>query len=209
MGSPRKAAEVEEIVARIRKKMKPWGITVSYLAEQLAVSRQYAWQIVHYRTFLSGKRAREIESAIDRIIAQRTHITTFGRRLRAARISAGYTLKEVAGMIGYSWVGVERWEKDLCLPKPGVLWHLANLYGAGAEWIEESGAVPSMAHLQPGGGRVFMSLRQGAREELAQALQTGLASHGQGGSHIHEQGKADFTLLTMAGRKRAKRHVSA
>jgi transcriptional regulator with XRE-family HTH domain len=209
MGPPRKAAEVEEIVARIRKKMKPWGITVSYLAEQLAVSRQYAWQIVHYRTFLSGQRAREIENAVDRIIAQRTHITTFGRRLRAARISAGYTLKEVAGMIGYSWVGVERWEKDLCLPKPGVLWHLANLYGAGAGWVEESGAIPSMAHLQPGGGRVFMSFRQGAHEELARALQTGPALFGPGGSHFHQHGKADTTPLGAAAGKRAKRHVNA
>jgi transcriptional regulator with XRE-family HTH domain len=144
MGSPRKATEVEEIVARIRNKMKPWGITVSYLAEQLAVSRQYAWQIINDQTFLSDHRAREIESVIDGIIAQRRHITTFGRRLRAARISAGYTLKEVAGLIGYSWVGVERWEKDLCLPKPGVLLHLANLYGAGADRVLESGAVPSI-----------------------------------------------------------------
>jgi transcriptional regulator with XRE-family HTH domain len=142
MGSPRKVAEVEEIVARIRNKMKPWGITVSYLAEQLAVSRQYAWQIVNYQTFLSDHRAREIESVIDGIIAHRRHINTFGRRLRAARISAGYTLKEVAVLIGYSWVGVERWEKDLCLPKPGVLWHLASLYGAGADRVRESGAVP-------------------------------------------------------------------
>jgi hypothetical protein len=38
-------------------------------------------------------------------------------------------------MIGYSWVGVERWEKDVCLPKPGVLWHLFTLYGAREELL--------------------------------------------------------------------------
>ena len=37
----------------------------------------------------------------------------------------------VAGLIGYSWGGVERWEKDQCVPKPGGLWHLFSLYGIG------------------------------------------------------------------------------
>lgn len=201
MGSPRKTADVEDIVVRIRKKMKPWGITVAYLAEQLAVSRQYAWQIVHYRTSLSGKRACEIESVVDTIIAQRRHITTLGRRLRAARISAGYTLKEVAEMIGYSWVGVERWEKDKCLPKPGVLWHLASLYEAGADWIRESGPVPSMAHRSPGSGKGVMVPRQGVHEDLAHALQAGLAVIEPGG-RIHEQGNSTISRLATR-RKRA------
>jgi len=191
MASFRKAADVEEIVARIRKKMRPWGITVSYLAEQLAVSRQYAWQIVNYRTFLSGQKASEIESVVDSIIDQRRHITTLGRRLRAARISAGYTLKEVAGMIGYSWVGVERWEKDVCLPKPGVLWHLASIYGARADWIPESGAMQAMTRRQAGGTNVLTLHRQGAHEELAQALRTGHGVLGPG-NRIHEQGGRDI-----------------
>jgi len=129
MPEPRCDGEVARIVDRIRQKMQPWGITIRFLASQLGVSRQYAWQIVHYRTFLSVERALEVERVVDSIIAGKAHITTFGERLRAARISAGFTLKEVAQMIGYSWVGVERWEKDLCLPKPGVLWHLLSLYG--------------------------------------------------------------------------------
>ena len=40
-------------------------------------------------------------------------------------------------MIGYTWVGVERWEKNLCRPKPGVLWHLCSLYCVGEEWFAE------------------------------------------------------------------------
>ncbi|MCK5573987.1 MAG: hypothetical protein KAJ12_14550, partial [Bacteroidetes bacterium] len=36
-------------------------------------------------------------------------------------------------LIGYSWVGVQRWERDQCLPKPGVLWHLLNLYGVAGQ----------------------------------------------------------------------------
>lgn len=117
--------------------MKPWGITVSYLAERLGVSRQYAWQIVHYRTFVSKERVLEIETMIDQIIDQRAHVRTFGDRLRAARISAGLTLKEVGALIGYTWVGVERWEKNQCLPKPGVLWHLCNLYCVGEDWFKD------------------------------------------------------------------------
>jgi hypothetical protein len=124
-----RSAEVEQIVAHVRGRMKQWGVTVSFLANQLDVSRQYAWQATHYRTFLSLDRAREIERAVDMIIAQRRHMQSFGERLRAARLAAGLTLKEAAAMIGYSWVGVERWERNVCLPKPGVLWHLLSIYG--------------------------------------------------------------------------------
>ncbi len=128
MSPLKREREVERIVDRIRQKMQPWGITIRFLSSRLGVSRQYAWQIVHYRTFLSVRRAVEVERVVDSIIAGEAHIATFGQRLRAARVSAGLTLKEVAGMIGYSWVGVERWEKDLCLPKPGVLWQLIIIY---------------------------------------------------------------------------------
>ena len=121
--------EVQEVVTRIAEKMKRWGITVTFLSGQLNVSRQYAWQIVHYRTSLSKERALEIERTVDAIIAQERHVQTFGDRLRAARIAAGMTLKQVAEALGYTWVGVERWEKNLCLPKPGVLMQLMDLYG--------------------------------------------------------------------------------
>lgn len=131
MYSPKNTEEdVQEIARRIRLKMRDWGITATFLAEHLGVSRQYAWQIVHERTFLSRQRAAEIERNLDTIVEQQLHLQTFGDRLRAARVAAGLTLKEVASMIGYSWVGVERWEHNICRPKPGVLWHLLSLYGA-------------------------------------------------------------------------------
>jgi transcriptional regulator with XRE-family HTH domain len=143
--------------------MKPWGITVSFLAEQLGVSRQYAWQFVHYRTLVSRQKALAIEKIVDRIIEEQTHVRTFGDRLRAARISAGLTLKEVAAMIGYTWVGVERWEKNQCLPKPGVLWHLCNLYCVGEEWFKES--FPAKGETRPSSFRYERSM--GVRGELA------------------------------------------
>lgn len=138
MRGMKRSQEVEEVIERIRTKMKPWGITVSYLADQLGVSRQYAWQVVHYQTLVSLDKAREIERRVDGIISEGAHVRTFGDRLRAARISAGLTLKEAAAMIGYTWVGVERWEKNLCVPKPGVLWHLCSLYCVGEDWFAES-----------------------------------------------------------------------
>lgn len=137
--------EAEEVVERIRTKMKQWGITATFLASQLGVSRQYAWQIMHYRTFLSVERALEIEHAVDSIIAQQKHVRTVGDRLRAARIAAGLTLKEVAHAIGYTWVGVERWEKNICRPKPSVLWHLLTLYGVAGEWPGVSSLSPVRA----------------------------------------------------------------
>lgn len=72
---------------------------------------------------------------------------SFGAHLRAARISAGFTLKEIAGLIGYTWVAVQRWEKDVCLPKPGVLLHLRSLYGA--QELLESHSSPALPHHTP------------------------------------------------------------
>lgn len=136
--------EVAETIDRLKARMRASGLTITYVARQLGVSRQYAWQILNYRTHLSVERAREIEQAVEGITAARRHLDSFGKRLRAARISAGLTLKEVASMIGYSWVGVQRWEKDVCRPKPGVLWHLLHLYGPAAESILGAAGAPTL-----------------------------------------------------------------
>jgi transcriptional regulator with XRE-family HTH domain len=172
----RRVPEVDEVVQRIIRKMKPWGITLSYLAESLGVSRQYAWQVIHYRTILSQGKVLEIEKTVDRIIEERAHVRTFGDRLRAARISAGYTLKEVGSMIGYTWVGVERWEKNQCVPKPGVLWHLCNLYCVGEDWFKD--CFPAEGTALTSGFRY--EHRMGIRGELAAmyiAPSTGGAAH--------------------------------
>jgi hypothetical protein len=134
----RRDQKVEEIVKRTVAKMRSWGITVTYLAMQLGVSRQYVWQVVYYQTMVSRRKAEQVEASVDSIIATQKHLQTYGDRLRAARVSAGLTLKQVAEKIGYSWVGVERWEKNVCLPKPGVLWHLRNLYGVDEGWLQPS-----------------------------------------------------------------------
>ena len=130
--------EIEQIIARVRNKMRPWGITITYLAMQLGVSRQYIWQVVYYRTIISRDKALEVEALIDETIAQRRHMKTFGDRLRAGRIAAGLTLKQAAELIGYTWIAVERWERNKCLPKPGVLWHLRSVYGVGEDWLPVS-----------------------------------------------------------------------
>ena len=162
MGSVKRLPEVQQVVERIRKNMRRWGISVSFLARQLDVTRQYAWQIVHYRTPLSVDRALEIEKVIDGIVTRRTHLRTFGDRLRAARVSAGLTLKEAASMIGYTWVGVERWEKNVCRPKPGVLWHLCSVYGIPIVSLAGNGEAPT---LSPSAG-----MHPGIRAELAASL---------------------------------------
>jgi ribosome-binding protein aMBF1 (putative translation factor) len=115
--------------------MRPWAITITDLAMHLAVSRQYVWQILYGKTAVSETRFADIDRAIDEMINVRRVGRTFGERLRSARIAAGFTLKEVAGKIGYSWIAVERWELDSCLPKPGVLWHLRHVYGVGEDWM--------------------------------------------------------------------------
>lgn len=137
--------ETEQIIQRSAEKMKQWGITITYLATQLGVSRQYAWQVIYYRTVVSREKAAMVEGVVDSIVAHQSHVQTFGDRLRAARISQGMTLKEVADKIGYSWVGVERWEKNICLPKPGVLWHLRALYGVDENWFPRAAQQPAAA----------------------------------------------------------------
>jgi transcriptional regulator with XRE-family HTH domain len=135
MSTMHSQTETDQTVDRIRSKMGQWGITLTFLAGELGVSRQYAWQVVHNRIPLSARKAKSVERTVDAIIERQAHLTTFGARLRAARLAAGLTLKQVASMIGYSWVGVERWEKDVCVPKPGVLWHLFSLYGTDQDLI--------------------------------------------------------------------------
>lgn len=170
MSVANRSVEVEAILRRVRQKMRAWGITVSYLARQLGVSRQYGWQVVNYRTVISVDRAVRLEESVEGIIQARRHLATIGQRLRAARVAAGLTLKEVAERIGYSWVGVERWEKDVCLPKPGVLWHLLSLYGADQAVSEAFSQRPAAFVKNFGGGYRTSRLPYGAREELALSL---------------------------------------
>ena len=199
----RRVPEVDEVVQRIVKKMKPWGITLSYLAQNLGVSRQYAWQIIHYRTTLSRDKALDIEKSVDRIIEDRAHVRTFGDRLRAARISAGFTLKEVGSMIGYTWVGVERWEKNQCVPKPGVLWHLCNLYCVGEEWFKE--CFPPEGTVLDRGFHYEHSM--GIRGELA-AMYLAPAS-GAAGHRVTSQPRLDALSFPVPQRRRAKQIPSS
>ena len=139
--------ETRQLIGEIRRTMRPWGITVTFLAMQLGVSRQYIWQVLHRQTFVSPEKLLEIKSVLDQTIENQKHARTFGERLRAARVSAGLTLKQAAEMIGYTWVAVERWEKNICLPKPGVLWHLRSLYGVGEEWLPPEVSQKQIAYL--------------------------------------------------------------
>lgn len=170
MSKSTRSKEAEIVLGRVRRKMKAWGITISYLARQVGVSRQYGWQMVHHSTLVSPNRAAELDRTVDALIQARKHLGTFGQRLRAARVAAGFTLKEVASLIGYSWVGVERWERDVCLPKPGVLWHLISLYGVGQESFASQRIIDMGRPEHTSAGHGGLRLPYGAREELALSL---------------------------------------
>jgi transcriptional regulator with XRE-family HTH domain len=120
-------------VQNISGKMEEWGVSHTFLAGQLGVSRQYVWQVLNQPTALSSAKARVIEEVVDLIIARQMHLRTLGDCLRAARRAAGLTLKEVAARIGYSWVVVQRWEKNVCLPSLEVLLRLCGVYGISFE----------------------------------------------------------------------------
>ena len=122
-------------VESISGKMDEWGVSHTFLAGQLGVSRQYVWQVLNQPTALSPVKARLIEEVVDLIIERQMHLRTLGDRLRAARRAAGLTLKDVASKIGYSWVVIQRWEKNVCLPGIEVLLRLCSVYGVSFEII--------------------------------------------------------------------------
>lgn len=124
----------------LRRRARQWGLTPAVVARRLGVSRQYVWQVLHNSTRITESRLARLEAAVDELIELRRNPRTFGQRLRTARLSAGMTLQETAHLIGYSWVAIERWEKDVCLPKPGVLWHLRQLYMVGENWLPHASA---------------------------------------------------------------------
>ncbi len=122
-------------IAAIRHAMRRSDMTTTQVAMRLGVSRQYVWAILRGRSFVSDAKLDEIERLVHEWTARWEEGVTAGRRMRAARLYAGFTLKEAADLIGYSWVAVERWEKDHCLPKPGVLWHLRYVYSVDRNWL--------------------------------------------------------------------------
>jgi transcriptional regulator with XRE-family HTH domain len=133
------------VVAAVRNisgKMEEWGVSHTFLAGQLGVSRQYVWQVLNQPTALSEERARVIEVVVDAIIERQMHLRTLGDRLRAARRAAGLTIKEVAAKIGYSWVVLQRWEKNVSLPGLEVLLRLCGVYGISFEIVRAAGAGP-------------------------------------------------------------------
>jgi transcriptional regulator with XRE-family HTH domain len=119
--------------------MRPWGVTITDIAMEMGVSRQYIWQVLYGKTPVSERKGQEVASYVKQLIERQKAGASTGERLRRARIAAGLTLKQVAAQIGYSWVAVERWEKNVCLPKPGVLWHLQHVYGVGEDWFPAAG----------------------------------------------------------------------
>ena len=147
---------VVSAVQSISGKMEDWGVSHTFLAGQLGVSRQYVWQVLHQPIALSPAKARIIEDVVDLIIARQMHLRTLGDRLRAARRAAGLTLKEVASEIGYSWVVIQRWEKNVCLPGLEVLLRLCGVYGVSFEIVRSgrprrkaSGRWQNSAYLVP------------------------------------------------------------
>lgn len=133
--SPGSAAVVGSICA----KMEEWGMSHTFLARRLGVSRQYVWQVLNQPEALSEEKARVIEETVDTIIARQMHLQTLGDRLRAARRAAGLTLKQVASEIGYSWVVIQRWEKNVALPGLEVLLRLCGVYGISFEIVRPAG----------------------------------------------------------------------
>ncbi len=125
-------------ITAIRQAMRQSDMTTTQVAMRLGVSRQYVWAILQERSFVSDAKLDEIERLVHEWTTRRKEGLTAGQRLRAARLYAGLTLKEAADLIGYSWVAVERWEKDHCLPKPGVLWHLRHVYCVDRNWLPTS-----------------------------------------------------------------------
>jgi transcriptional regulator with XRE-family HTH domain len=136
-GTPFSPGEVR--VSRLREELRRRGMSIAEFARSARCSRQYAWQVLRGTVPVSDHLLGRLERILAETIDWAEQPATTGMRLRRARRRAGYTLKETAAMIGYTWIAVQRWERDVCLPKPGVLLHLCQVYGEDPSWIPLSG----------------------------------------------------------------------
>lgn len=59
--------------------------------------------------------------------------TGFGGRLRQKRLSAGYTMRELAALAGVSYQAVMAYERNHWAPRPAVLERLADALGVTPE----------------------------------------------------------------------------
>jgi|WetSurMetagenome_2_1015567.scaffolds.fasta_scaffold334619_2 transcriptional regulator with XRE-family HTH domain len=151
MAHPRRTMKRNRIISHqgaraehLREELRRRGISVAEFARGAGCSRQFAWQVLSGTVSASDTVLRRFET----VLAQSINADldpTIGRRLRRARRRAGLTLKETAAMIGYTWIAVERWEQNVCLPKPGVLLHLCQVYGEDASWIPFPGQHANVA----------------------------------------------------------------
>jgi transcriptional regulator with XRE-family HTH domain len=195
--------KLQAAITRIRATMKEWGITNSLLATRLGVSRQYLWQVVHRRVHLSVERAQEIELVLNRLVADCRRNSTFGERLRAARRSAGFTLKEVASMIGYSWAGVERWEKDQCRPKPGVLFHLMSIYSSSTAFLNERAPAATRDVRAPAAGFALAGFAVAGRPaETLGGFNLPMHTRAQAHAAMPPYGAGGATMGVTTGRRR-------
>lgn len=127
--------ESETTLENIRRTMEQWSISPSFLAQQIGVTRQYVWQILHGHTRLSDARLAEVERVVSGIVRHQLHLTTMGDRLRAARKAAGLTLRQAGEKLGYTWASVQRWESNASLPTLEALVNLCSVYHVSFELV--------------------------------------------------------------------------
>lgn len=71
-------------------------------------------------------------------------LTTFGQRLRWARVQRGLSQHQLATSLGITQPMVSRWEEISSSPRIGTVERLANTLSVPAGWLAFGGALPPL-----------------------------------------------------------------
>jgi transcriptional regulator with XRE-family HTH domain len=131
------------------EQLQRWRLEYGALASRLGIAEAQLWDHLHR---LTHRGALRLDGAVG--LGEQG----VGEKLRSARRRVGLSLKQAARLTGYTPAAVQRWEKEKCLPKPGVLLLLCSVYATLAEDIgkrTESAHPPAES---PAGGHTMQQL---------------------------------------------------
>ena len=96
------------------------------------------------------------------------NLAEVGKRLKEARLSTGFTQKQVGQQLGIAQSSINRWETGKDEPPPGGLVALATLYAVSIDWLltgHDPCATPVV--LAPIPGQAIIRLPRGDPEPLS------------------------------------------
>ena len=140
-GHPRNWEQVRQII-RLREQ----GLTYAQIGEQVGLSKQRIQKILQSVHAEATRIVCTECSILIGVFSRRGMFTRkgycldclakhpeapFGQRIRACRLAAGLTLKELANLIGWPWTTLSAYERGVKMPKWKSVVRMIQVLGAG------------------------------------------------------------------------------